>query len=63
MATANFIACSAPPGYVMLNSLKDSQHFPDGSSCYCSSCHKIMLCLHLSLVHQALHVHPEKEIQ
>jgi hypothetical protein len=55
MAAADFIACSAPPDYVM----PDSWHFLDGSSCYCNSCHKIML----SLVHQALHVPPEKEIQ
>jgi hypothetical protein len=58
MAAADFIACSAPPGYVMLTSLKDTRHFPDGSSCYCNSCHKITLCLHCSLVHQALHVNP-----
>jgi hypothetical protein len=56
MAAADFIACSAPSGYVMLNSLKDSQHFPGGSSCY-----KIMLCLHWSLVHQALHVPQRKK--
>jgi hypothetical protein len=62
MAAADFIACYAPPGYVMLNSLTDSRHFPDGSSCYCNSCHKIMLCLHWSLVRQALYVPPEKEI-
>jgi hypothetical protein len=43
MAADNFTACSAPPGYVVLNSLKDSWHIPDGSSCYCNSCHKIML--------------------
>jgi hypothetical protein len=43
MAAAYFIACFAPPGHVMLNSLKDARHFPDGSSCYCNSCHKIML--------------------
>jgi hypothetical protein len=52
MAAAVFIACSAPPGYVTLNSLKDSQHFWDGSSCYINSCNKIMLCLHWSLAHQ-----------
>jgi hypothetical protein len=52
MAAALFIACSAPSGNIMLNSLKDSRHFTDGSSCYCNSCYKIMLCLHWSLVHQ-----------
>jgi hypothetical protein len=36
--------------------LKDSLHLLDVSSCYCNSCH-------WSLVHQALHVPPEKEIQ
>jgi hypothetical protein len=60
MVATNFTACFAPPGYVMLNSLKD---FPYDSSCYCNSCHMIMLCLHWSLLHQALHVPPEKEIQ
>jgi hypothetical protein len=34
----------------------DDRHLPDGSSCYCNSCDKIVLCLHWSLVHQALHV-------
>jgi hypothetical protein len=63
MAAVGFIARSAPPGYVMLNSLKDSLIFPDGPSCYCNSCHKFRLRLHRSLVHQALHVPSEKEIQ
>jgi hypothetical protein len=39
------------------------ERFPDSSSCYCNSCHKIMLCLHWSLTHQALHIPPEKDIQ
>jgi hypothetical protein len=60
MAATNFVAYSSPPGYIMLNSLKDSQHFADGSSCYCNSYHKTMLCLHWSLIHQALHV-PQKK--
>jgi hypothetical protein len=30
----------------------DARHFPGGFSCYCNSCHKIMLCLHWSLVHR-----------
>jgi hypothetical protein len=58
MAAVGFIPCSAPPGYVMLNTLKDSRHFPDSSSCY-----KIMLCLHWNLVHEALHVPSEIEFQ
>jgi hypothetical protein len=58
MAAVGFIVRSASPGYVMLNSLKDSLLFPDVSSCYCNSCHKIRLYLHWSLVHQALQVPP-----
>jgi hypothetical protein len=63
MVAADFVAYSTPPGYVMLNSLKDFRHFPDCCCCYCTCYHKIMLCLHWSLVHRALHLHPEKEIQ
>ena len=47
----------------MQNSLKDSQHITNDSSCYLYSCHKILLCLHGSLVHQGFHVPPEVEIQ
>jgi hypothetical protein len=63
MVAGDFTSCSTTPGQVTLNSLIDSQHFSDGSSRYCSSCHKISLCLHWSPVHQALHVLPEKEIR
>jgi hypothetical protein len=61
MAATHLVTYSAPPDYITLNS--DSRHFSGGSSYYCNSCHKIMLCLHWSLVHQALCVPPEKEIQ
>jgi hypothetical protein len=61
MAPADLIACSAPPVYVFLNFLKDSLHLPDASSCYRISCHNIILCLHWSLVQQALHVTAEEE--
>jgi hypothetical protein len=61
MAAADFVAYTARPGYVLVNSLKGSDHFPGDSSCYCNSCHKIILCLHCSLIHLALHVPQRKK--
>ena len=51
------------PDYVMPNSWRDSRHITDDSICYSYSCHKILLCLHGSLVHQSFHLPREMEIQ
>jgi hypothetical protein len=55
MAAADFTACSGPPGYVMLNSLKDSRMVPAATAILATrSC-----CVSTG----ALPVPPEKEIQ
>ena len=63
MSSTNFDTFCVSSDYVMPNSWKDFRHMADDSSCYFYSCHKIMLCLHRSLVHQGFHVPPEMEIQ